>query len=321
MGRDRSPVNAARTRKRHTHPPAKWHLTARAGLTGAPRWGILLAVAGTWPAGCRSSALLGSGEGGCVPLWLHWIRARIGRRRTGQVPHAGTRPVRLHCDDTRSGFLARSSVASLAPGWSWKRDCRSNSDPWSLALATLGAVLILTAGRAVKRLTARKRRNSPPLRLAGATIDPTAPPPASFRVVKDRLIVRGARQHNLKQLRCRDSATNLHGHRNCSFLSRKVRVSPPAASTPRARRRYVESLSAYARQFLERMEKPDVDRGRRPIPRPLPSSRRIPRKLRAPTVGTATEIYDYLRLLWMSNWPHILPAVRPGPAARTPSSR
>ena len=62
-------------------------------------------------------------------------------------------------------------------------------------------------------------------------------------------------------------------------------------------RRYVESLSAYARQFLERMEKPDVDSidGLSPA---VAIEQRNPTKTSRSTVGTATEIYDYLRLLW-----------------------
>src|SRR5687767_12384110 len=62
-------------------------------------------------------------------------------------------------------------------------------------------------------------------------------------------------------------------------------------------RRYVESLSAYARQFLDRMEKPDVDSidGLSPA---VAIEQKNPTKTSRSTVGTATEIYDYLRLLW-----------------------
>ena len=69
-------------------------------------------------------------------------------------------------------------------------------------------------------------------------------------------------------------------------------------STPKAQRRYVESLSSYARQFLERIEKPDVDHYRRPGLPPSPSSRRTHTRNPRSTVATATEIYDYLRLLY-----------------------
>jgi excinuclease ABC subunit A len=62
-------------------------------------------------------------------------------------------------------------------------------------------------------------------------------------------------------------------------------------------RRYVESLSAYARQFLELMQKPDVDASTA-CRRRSRSSRRRPAKNPRSTVGTVTEIYDYMRLLW-----------------------
>ena len=72
---------------------------------------------------------------------------------------------------------------------------------------------------------------------------------------------------------------------------------PSTRSTPRGQRRYVESLSAYARQFLGQMDKPDVDsiEGLSPaISIDQKTTSRNPRS----TVGTVTEIYDYLRLLW-----------------------
>ena len=74
-------------------------------------------------------------------------------------------------------------------------------------------------------------------------------------------------------------------------------------------RRYIESLSAYARQFLERIEKPDVDEitGIAPaISIRQKNSTRNPRS----TVATATEIYDYLRLLYARDRPHVLSALR-----------
>src|SRR4029079_9844286 len=62
-------------------------------------------------------------------------------------------------------------------------------------------------------------------------------------------------------------------------------------------RRYVESLSAYARQFLERMEKPDVDRIEGLCPAIAIRQKNSIRNPRS-TVGTTTEIHDYMRLLW-----------------------
>ena len=76
-------------------------------------------------------------------------------------------------------------------------------------------------------------------------------------------------------------------------------------------RRYVESLSAYARQFLERMEKPDVDRIEGICPAIAIRQKNSIRNPRS-TVGTTTEIHDYMRLLFARVGRTYLPAVRPG---------
>ena len=113
--------------------------------------------------------------------------------------------------------------------------------------------------------------------------------------MKDRILVRGARQHNLKGIDLeipRRSFTVITGPSGSG-------KSSLAFDTIYAegQRRYVESLSAYARQFLERMEKPDVDliEGLSPA---VAIEQKNPTKTSRSTVGTATEIYDYLRLLW-----------------------
>ena len=113
--------------------------------------------------------------------------------------------------------------------------------------------------------------------------------------MKDKLVVRGARQHNLKGFDLeipRRSFTVITGPSGSG-------KSSLAFDTIYAegQRRYVESLSAYARQFLERMEKPDVDLidGLSPA---VAIEQKNPTKTSRSTVGTATEIYDYLRLLW-----------------------
>ena len=109
------------------------------------------------------------------------------------------------------------------------------------------------------------------------------------------LIVRGARTHNLKGVdltlphRRLVVFTGVSGSGKSSLAFDTIYAE--------GQRRYVESLSAYARQFLERMEKPDVDRidGIAPaIAIRQKNSIRNPRS----TVGTTTEIHDYLRLLW-----------------------
>jgi excinuclease ABC subunit A len=113
--------------------------------------------------------------------------------------------------------------------------------------------------------------------------------------MKDFIIVRGARQHNLKGFdlqiprRAVTVITGPSGSGKSSLAFDTIYAE--------GQRRYVESLSAYARQFLERMEKPDVDsiEGLSPA---VAIEQKNPTKTSRSTVGTATEIYDYLRLLW-----------------------
>ncbi len=111
----------------------------------------------------------------------------------------------------------------------------------------------------------------------------------------DELIVHGAREHNLKDITVRlprhalICITGLSGSGKSSLAFDTIYAE--------GQRRYVESLSAYARQFLQMMEKPDVDSidGLSPaISIDQKTTSRNPRS----TVGTVTEIYDYLRLLY-----------------------
>ena len=113
--------------------------------------------------------------------------------------------------------------------------------------------------------------------------------------VNERLIVRGAREHNLRNVNLdlpRDAMivfTGLSGSGKSSLAFDTIFAE--------GQRRYVESLSAYARQFLGQMDKPDVDfiEGLSPaVSIDQKSTSRNPRS----TVGTITEIYDYLRLLF-----------------------
>ncbi len=113
--------------------------------------------------------------------------------------------------------------------------------------------------------------------------------------MSDEIIIRGARTHNLKNIDCAIP----HGKLTVVSGVSGSGKSSLAFDTIYAegQRRYVESLSAYARQFLERIEKPDVDLidGLAPaIAIRQKNSTRNPRS----TVATATEIYDYMRLLW-----------------------
>src|SRR5580765_2195898 len=121
------------------------------------------------------------------------------------------------------------------------------------------------------------------------------PTPAPVSPSNGVLVVRGARTHNLKNVdltlphRRLIVFTGVSGSGKSSLAFDTIYAE--------GQRRYVESLSAYARQFLERMEKPDVDGidGIAPaIAIRQKNSVRNPRS----TVGTTTEIHDYLRLLW-----------------------
>ncbi|MGH9540603.1 MAG: excinuclease ABC subunit UvrA, partial [Terriglobales bacterium] len=107
--------------------------------------------------------------------------------------------------------------------------------------------------------------------------------------------VRGARVHNLKGLDCRIPLNSLTVVTGVSGSGK----SSLAFDTIYAegQRRYVESLSAYARQFLERMEKPAVDQIEGLAPAIAIRQKNASRTPRS-TVGTATEIHDYLRLLY-----------------------
>src|SRR6202049_1037614 len=121
----------------------------------------------------------------------------------------------------------------------------------------------------------------------------TSRPPTSLGL--DSIVIKGAREHNLKNV-------DLTLPRNRLIVITGLSGSGKSSLAfdtifAEGQRRYVESLSAYARQFLDKMEKPDVDqidglspaisidqKGTSPNPRS--------------TVGTVTEIYDYMRLMW-----------------------
>src|SRR5712675_3244 len=120
---------------------------------------------------------------------------------------------------------------------------------------------------------------------------------ADARAAHDRRVIaiRGAREHNLKNVDVtipRDQLvvfTGLSGSGKSSLAFDTIYAE--------GQRRYVESLSAYARQFLEMMQKPDVDQidGLSPA---ISIEQKTTSKNPRSTVGTVTEIYDYMRLLW-----------------------
>ncbi len=113
--------------------------------------------------------------------------------------------------------------------------------------------------------------------------------------MKDRIIIQGARENNLKNVSLtipRDKLivfTGLSGSGKSSLAFDTIYAE--------GQRRYVESLSSYARQFLGQMDKPDVDSidGLSPA---ISIDQKTTSKNPRSTVGTVTEIYDYLRLLW-----------------------
>lgn len=113
--------------------------------------------------------------------------------------------------------------------------------------------------------------------------------------MNDHIIIKGARQHNLKNI-------NLNIPKNRLVVITGVSGSGKSTLAfdtlyAEGQRRYVESLSAYARQFLEMMEKPDVDSIEYLSPAISIEQKSISRNPRS-TVGTITEIYDYMRLLF-----------------------
>ncbi len=113
--------------------------------------------------------------------------------------------------------------------------------------------------------------------------------------MSDKIIIKGAREHNLKNIDLelpRDKLvviTGLSGSGKSSLAFDTIYAE--------GQRRYVESLSAYARQFLGLMEKPDVDYIEGLSPAISIEQRKASQNPRS-TVGTVTEIYDYLRLLF-----------------------
>ena len=113
--------------------------------------------------------------------------------------------------------------------------------------------------------------------------------------MQEQIYIKGAREHNLKNVDIaipRDKLvvfTGLSGSGKSSLAFDTIYAE--------GQRRYVESLSSYARQFLGQMEKPDVDYidGLSPA---ISIDQKTTSKNPRSTVGTVTEIYDYLRLLW-----------------------
>src|ERR1700716_1198118 len=132
----------------------------------------------------------------------------------------------------------------------------------------------------------------------------------------ESIIIRGAREHNLKNI-------DVVVPRNKFVVITGVSGSGKSSLAfdtifAEGQRRYVESLSAYARQFLEQMEKPDVDSIEGLSPAISIEQRTTSRNPRS-TVGTLPQIYDYLRLLYASiGKPHCPKCGRPIQAQTAP---
>src|SRR3989339_80220 len=111
----------------------------------------------------------------------------------------------------------------------------------------------------------------------------------------DKIIIKGAREHNLKNIDLKLPKNKLIVITGISGSGKSTLAFDTLYAE--GQRRYVESLSSYARQFLEQMEKPDVEyiEGLSPA---IAIEQRTAGSNPRSTVGTATEIYDYLRVLF-----------------------
>ena len=124
---------------------------------------------------------------------------------------------------------------------------------------------------------------------------------------RDSIVVRGVRVHNLKNIdfeiphNALTIVTGVSGSGKSSLAFDTIYAE--------GQRRYIESLSAYARQFLERIEKPEIDEVSGIAPAIAIRQRNTARTPRS-TVGTSTEVYDYLRLLFARVGVDGLPEVR-----------
>ncbi|MBO9532971.1 MAG: excinuclease ABC subunit UvrA, partial [Solirubrobacteraceae bacterium] len=198
-------------------------------------------------------------RGTCLHPWRHCRRCR--RRR---AEHESRRTGSQESERSR-GCAIRPSNGGRAVDWTPCRSARRRSD----------------RAAALRGWEPHTRTSVRPARL---TV-----------VASQKIVVRGAREHNLKDVSLeipRDSLvvmTGLSGSGKSSLAFDTIYAE--------GQRRYVESLSAYARQFLGQMDKPDVDtiEGLSPA---ISIDQKTTSKNPRSTVGTVTEIYDYLRLLW-----------------------
>ena len=167
-------------------------------------------------------------------------------------------------------------------------------------MATVALPKNLTAKPELQCSDSLHSRSPRPVGRADSGVEATGYTHSGFTVagafpLNDAIIIRGARTHNLKNISCEIP----HGKLTVVSGVSGSGKSSLAFDTIYAegQRRYVESLSAYARQFLERIEKPDVDEIDGLAPAIAIKQKNTTRNPRS-TVATATEIYDYMRLLY-----------------------
>src|SRR5687768_10228750 len=193
-----------------------------------------------------------------------------------------------------SSSIAATSAAGTSSEDAFTRGC------WRTTSTSCARANTSPKTRFVQDFAARRRngRGAPPVPGKDAKrtrVRPTPRATLACSMASEEIVVRGAREHNLKDITVRlprnalICVTGLSGSGKSSLAFDTIYAE--------GQRRYVESLSAYARQFLQMMEKPDVDSidGLSPaISIDQKTTSRNPRS----TVGTVTEIYDYLRLLY-----------------------
>ena len=123
----------------------------------------------------------------------------------------------------------------------------------------------------------------------------------------DKIVIKGAREHNLKNINLEIPKNKLVVITGVSGSGKSTLAFDTIYSE--GQRKYVESLSAYARQFLQMMNKPDVDSidGLSPA---ISIEQKTTQKNPRSTVGTVTEIYDYLRVLYARVGVPYSPALR-----------
>ena len=150
-------------------------------------------------------------------------------------------------------------------------------------------------GRECPALRAGPRSTSLDLSTGSPPTDPMSAPPEAQPAFRPPIEVRGARQNNLKGFDLDIPRRSLTVVTGASGSGKSSLVMDTLFAE--GQRRYVESLSSYAKQFLERMERPRVDSVEN-LPPAVAIERKNPTRSSRSTVGTASEVYDLLRLLW-----------------------